>query len=170
MIALEGKKVAEPGALSREIAMMKPGSKVELRSSATATSARVDVRIGELDDNRSPLEREEELGSGRGAPGGGRGEVVGNLGLSLDNLTDAARRQLGYKRDVKGALITGVESGSPADDAGLRPGDIIMQVDRHDVDSGRAARRAIAAADPPVLLLVRRGDSTIFLTLSPPRG
>ncbi len=49
----------------------------------------------------------------------------------------------------------------------MRPGDVILQVDRRDVDSARAAAAALSKASPPVLLLVRRGDATVFLTLSP---
>jgi serine protease Do len=169
VIALNGKKVVEPGALSREIAMMKPGSKVGLTVIRDGKQRNVDVKIGELKDTKG-AQGGDEVGNAPGGPGGEHGEIVGNLGLALDTLNDAARRQLGYDKDVKGALITGVAEGSVAEEAGLHPGDVIIQVDRHDVDSGRAASRAIADADPPILLLVKRGESTIFLTLSPPRG
>ena len=169
VIALEGKKVVEPGALSREIAMMRPGSTVELRVVREGRERNLDIKIGEMPEGAAPG-NEDELGAAPRAPGRPQGEVVGDLGLALANLTDSARQQLGLTRDVKGALITGVASGSIAEEAGLRPGDVIMQVDRRDVDSGAAARKALTGADPPVLLLVKRGESTIFLTLSPPTG
>ena len=66
--------------------------------------------------------------------------------------------------------MTGVASGSPADDAGLRPGDVILQVDRHEVTTAQTAARAIQSAEPPILLLVKRGDSTVFVTLGSARG
>jgi serine protease Do len=168
VIGLEGKRITEPGTLSREIAMTRPGTKVQLRVLRDGHERTVDVRVGQLPEERGQ-EEPEELGEApsRGSRGG---ETIGNLGLALETLSDAARRQLGYARDLKGALVTGVASGSPADDAGLRPGDVILQVDRHEVDSAGAAARAIASAGPPILLLVKRGDSTVFLTLSPPRN
>ena len=167
VIGLEGKRITEPGTLSREIAMTRPGTKIQLRVLRDGHERNIDVGIVELPETLS----QEEPGDLGEAPdrGGSGGESVGNLGLALETLSDAARRQLGYGRDVKGALVTGVASGSPADDAGLRPGDVILQVDRHEVDSAGAAARAIASASPPTLFLVKRGDSTVFLTLSPPR-
>jgi len=173
VIALNGKAVVEPGALSREIAMMKPGTEVQLRINRDGKERDLSVRIGQLPEDRATAgeeESDEELG---GEPGGerqGRGQTVNDLGLALDNLTDAARRQLGYGREITGALVTGVASGSPADDAGLRPGDVIVQVDRKDVANASAAVRALSAAQPPILLLVRRGSSTVFVTISPARG
>ena len=173
VIALNGKAVVEPGALSREIAMMKPGTEVQLRINRDAKERDLSVRIGQLPEDRATAgeeESDEELG---GEPGGerhGHGQTVNDLGLALDNLTDTARRQLGYGREITGALVTGVASGSPADDAGLRPGDVIVQVDRKDVANASAAVRALSAAQPPVLLLVRRGSSTVFVTISPARG
>jgi len=172
VIALNGKAVVEPGALSREIAMMKPGTEVQLRINRDGKERDLSVHIGQLPEDRATAgeeESDEELG---GEPGGehGHGQTVNDLGLALDNLTDAARRQLGYGREITGALVTGVASGSPADDAGLRPGDVIVQVDRKDVASASAAVRALSAAQPPILLLVRRGTSTVFVTISPARG
>ncbi len=170
VIALNGKPVVEPGALSREIAMMKPGTDVQLRVNRDGKERDLSAQIGQLPEDRGASEDTEELG---GEPGGerrGSGQTVGDLGLALDNLTDAARRQLGYGREIAGALITGIASGSPADDAGLRPGDVIVQIDRKDVASASAAVRALSAAEPPILLLVRRGSSTVFVTISPARG
>jgi serine protease Do len=170
VIALNGKAVVEPGALSREIAMMKPGSEVQLRVIRDGHERELTVHIGQLPEDRVPEEESEDLG---GQPGGqrhGGGETVGDLGLALDTLNDAMRRQLGYGREVTGAVVTGVASGSPADDAGLRPGDVILQVDRKEVGNAAAAAHALSGAEPPILLLVRRGDSTVFVTLSPARG
>ncbi len=179
VVGLNGKEVAEPGALSREIAMMKPGSDVELRIIRDGKERTINVRIGELPEGQKQQQggdedEEDQLGGGsQGGRGRGRapqGQTVGDYGLAVETLNEAGRRQLGLSRDVVGAVVTGVASGSPADDAGLRPGDVILQVDRHEVTTGQAASRAILAADPPILLLVKRGQSTVFVTLGSARG
>jgi len=172
VVGLNGKPVTEPGALSREIAMMHPGTSVELHILRDGHERTIAVKIGEFPAERPAEEQEpEDFGA---APEGGGGTAgrrsLASLGLTLETLTESVRRQLGYGRDVSGAVVSGVAEGSPADDAGLHPGDVIMQVDRHNVDSPSAASKAIAAAEPPILLLVKRGDSTVFLTVSPPRG
>jgi serine protease Do len=164
VIGMDGKPVTEPGQLSRTIATMPPGTTTKLRILRDGKERTLDVKVGKQPDDRV----------GAAEPGGNEDEEQGNvsaggLGLQLDTLTDAARRQLGYGRDVVGALVTGVADGSPAEEAGMRPGDVILQIDRHDVDSARAAAAALAKASPPILLLVKRGESTVFLTLTPPR-
>lgn len=167
VIGMDGKPVTEPGQLSRTIATMAPGSTTRLRIIRNGEERTLEVKVGKQPDDRvgrGPGGAAEEDGNG----GGGEGSAA-SLGLQLDTLTDAVRRQLGYDRSITGALVTAVADGSPAEEAGMRPGDVILQVDRRDVDSPRSAAEALAGASPPILLLVRRGESTVFLTLTPPR-
>ena len=178
VVALNGKAVAEPGALSREIAMMKPDSEAELRIIRDGHERTLTVHIGRLPEERQPRDDEDEgddAGTGaapapRGREQAGNSEQLRDLGLALETLNDAGRHQLGLARDVVGAVVTAVAAGGPADDAGIRPGDVILQVDRHEVTTGAAAAKAILAAEPPILLLVKRGESTVFITLNPAHG
>jgi len=172
IVAMSGKAVVEPGALSREIAMMRPGSEADLRVLRDGKERTITVKIGELPEGQQQQhdEEDDELGAAPHGSGRAGGRTLDNLGLALENLTDNIRRQLGVARDVTGAVVAGVAQGSPAEEAGLRPGDVILQVDRHNVDSANAAAKAIGAADPPILLLVRRGENTVFLTVNPARG
>ncbi len=78
-------------------------------------------------------------------------------GLTLTDLTAALMRQFSVPSGVHGAMIREVEDGSPADEAGLQPGDIIRQVDRQAVTSARAGEQALAKAGDRVLLLIQRG-------------
>jgi serine protease Do len=167
VIALDGKPITEPGQLSRTIATMPPGTTARLRVIREGNERTVDVKVGQQPEGERGA-GPDELGSVPGERGGNASAA--SLGLQLETLADPARRQLGYGREVVGALVTAVAEGSPADEAGMRPGDVILQVDRREVDSARAAAAALAKASPPILLLVRRGESTVFLTLSPPRG
>ena len=66
--------------------------------------------------------------------------------------------------------MTAVEQGSPAEDAGLRRGDIILEVNRQAVEDADDYRKALRESEKGknVLFLVRRGDNTIFLALKPP--
>ena len=51
----------------------------------------------------------------------------------MDDLTPDVRQQMNIPEQVKGAAIEKVRPGSPADDAGLTPGDVILEVNRHPV-------------------------------------
>ena len=72
-----------------------------------------------------------------------------------------------------GVLVTSVVPGSPAAEAGVQPGDVILQVNQSSVSSveGVKAEVSKAKADKPLLLLLRRADgSTSFAALSPNIG
>ena len=87
----------------------------------------------------------------------------------MQNLTPDIAESLGISSDVKGIVVAGVEPGSSADDAGLRRGDVILEVNREAVKDVNAYRKALKAAGKGknVLFLVRRGDNSIFLALKP---
>jgi serine protease Do len=90
------------------------------------------------------------------------------LGLTLDNLDDARRAELGLAPDAQGALVVGVEPESEAARQGIRPGDLIVSVDRKRTESAGAAQGALAesaARDGKALVLVRRGESQRFVAL-----
>ncbi len=91
------------------------------------------------------------------------------LGLSVQTLTPEIAENLGVS-DTKGVVVSSVESGSAADDAGIRRGDVILEVNRQaveDLDEYKAALKKVEKGKN-LLLLVRRGDNTIFLALKPP--
>ncbi len=86
------------------------------------------------------------------------------FGISVQDLTPEIAQQLGVEGD-RGVVVTGVEPGSPAAEAGLRSGDVILEVDRGAVDDVAGMRKKLANADKSVLLLIRRGDATIFVPM-----
>ena len=87
------------------------------------------------------------------APGQGN---TGKLGLAVDDLNPDARQQLNVPADVHGAAIANVRPGSPADDAGLQPGDVVVEVNRKPVASAEQFANAVHAtpAGKDILLLV----------------
>jgi serine protease Do len=72
---------------------------------------------------------------------------------------------------AEGVVVTAVEPASAGDEAGIRRGDIIVEVDRKAVRSIDDYKKAVAGVRKGrgVLFLVRRGDSTLFLALKPQR-
>lgn len=91
------------------------------------------------------------------------------LGLSIQDITPEIANDLGLQRDSKGVVVSGVRRGSPADEAGMRAGDVIESVGNQPVDDVKAFRKLLAARDPAdsVLVLVRRGDQTLFRVIKP---
>jgi serine protease Do len=98
---------------------------------------------------------------------GGSGRE-GKLGLALQTLTPELAERLDLDRSLKGALITAVQPQSPAARAGLRNGDLIVEIDHGAVVSADdAASRLATDRDGGHLVRVQRGDTSIFVVLSP---
>ncbi|MGH7930754.1 MAG: PDZ domain-containing protein, partial [Candidatus Binatia bacterium] len=72
---------------------------------------------------------------------------------------------------AEGVVVTAIDPGSAADEAGIRRGDVIVEVDRKPVRGVEDYRKAIGGSRKGrgLLFLVRRGESTLFLALKPQR-
>lgn len=96
----------------------------------------------------------------------------GRWGLSLGDLSPDARDQMQIPSTVRGAVVQDVQPGSPADNAGLQRGDVIIEVDRHSEQS--AADVAKALADVPkgqdALVLVWSSGGNTFRVLHATQG
>lgn len=107
----------------------------------------------------------------RDAPSAPR-EAASNssLGITVQDLPAAERQRLGL-RAGEGVRISRV-AGTPARDAGLQPGDVILQVGRTPVGSAADLARAVTAAPrgQAITLLLRRGDATQFVAVDPAGG
>ena len=100
------------------------------------------------------------------APGKKGGDLSKGLGLTVQTITPEVARHMGIE-SREGVLVTSVESGSPADDAGFREGDVIRQINREPVkDTGEFQRLMKKVKDDKtVLFLVERGEGRIFLAV-----
>ena len=97
-------------------------------------------------------------------------DLAEDFGMSAQNLTPEIAESLGLDPETKGVIVSGVEPGTSAGDAGLRRGDVILEVNRQPVENLEAfyAKMADRKKGKSLLLLVRRGESTVFLALKPP--
>ncbi len=84
----------------------------------------------------------------------------------MQTLTPEVAEGLGIKR-TQGVVITSVEPGSVADDAGLKEGDITVEVNHKPVRDLSDYKKTIAEDEKGkrILFLVRRGENTMFVTL-----
>lgn len=153
--AINGHTVADSNALRNRVAGLKPGTKATL---TIVRSGREQTLTATLDELPSRAEAAIPTGDSR---------ADGGAGLSVEPLTPATARRFGIEA-TEGLLVTGVDPSGPAADAGFRRGDVIQEVGGNKVESAADLRRELAqSGDRPALVLVRRGDSNLFLTLSP---
>jgi serine protease Do len=93
-------------------------------------------------------------------------------GLGLGNLTPEVRDQLQAPREINGAVIERVQPGSPADNAGLQQGDIILEVNRHKVQSVSDVQQALSnvGKGQDALVLVWSNGGNTFRVLHSGEG
>jgi len=85
-------------------------------------------------------------------------ETREDLGMQLSEVTPDIARRLGYSENEKGALVVAVEPGSKAEEAGIRAGDLVKEVNRKPVDSASDLRSDIDKSEKgkSIQLLVKR--------------
>ncbi|MGO2958151.1 MAG: trypsin-like peptidase domain-containing protein [Acetobacter sp.] len=159
--AFNGQKVASPHDLAVRVASIAPGTEVKLDYIRGGKAQNLTLKIGNL---------------GKASDDGGVGGAAASgqhLGVSLAPLSSDLRHQLGLSNAVKGVVVNDIQPGSPADQAGIRPGDVIQAVGGQTVEVPAAAVSAVRsalAAKKPVLLRILRDGQSLFIAISPDGG
>jgi len=101
----------------------------------------------------------EQLGGPRNEEAEPSEGTQAKFGLTIQNLNDALRQNLGYKGSA-GVLITQVEPGTLADDMLLQPNDIVNEVNRHPITSADELKRILNTLKPgeAVVFKIMRAD------------
>jgi len=153
VIEVDGVKITNSQDVVREVLKKKVGQKVNFvvlregkRTPISVTTAQMPEKIGE----RGPAKPAREW-----------------FGLRVSEVTPDIAKQLGLKK-TEGVVITGVESNSVAQGAGLKTGDIILEVNRQKILNENDYRNVMEKAKPDqgVLFLIDREGSTFFVTLT----
>jgi serine protease Do len=156
IVKVEGQPVASSGEFRNAIASAGANRNVSLELYRDSKPMTLSAALGESPSDVAPAR--PQPGEKTRAP-----EVDG---LTLSDLGPETRRAFGIADSVdKGAVITNVTPGGPAARAGLRPGDVLLEVNRKPVASAREFGDAYVKAKGNVLLLVHRRGATVFLVL-----
>jgi serine protease Do len=158
---LNGQKVINGGALQVAVSEDTPGTTIALGIIRNGSSQTVNVKVGEF-------HKDAEVASN----GEAGGPQKGKLGLAVAELTPDVRQQLHIPSQVQGVAIQSVRPGSPADDASLAPGDVILEVDRHPVTSAEQFVNAAHAnaTGKDLLLLVWSQGGASYRVVHPDAG
>src|SRR5947208_2030171 len=154
---VDGRRVETPAALSRGVAGLAPGTKVELEIIRNGERRALTVDLGER--------KEETIVASIPSPPP-QPEV--KLGLNVQDLTPDLADKFKIK-DQKGVLVSKVDPGSVAQEQGLREGDLIKEVNRQLVTSAEEFKTALAQTKTgdSVLLRVVRENRAFYSVLSP---
>jgi serine protease Do len=151
ILQVDGDKVDKVANFRNRIALTAPGTRVRLLIQRNGDRKEVAVTIGAQDAKES-------------ARTDGSSELS-ELGLSLQELTPELAARLGYEEET-GVLVSAVESGSPAERAGIQRGGLILEIDRQPVTDVARARKLLKGKKGEMrLLLIKQGEGTRYLAL-----
>jgi serine protease Do len=157
IVGFDGERVEDIADLQRMVVETRPGTQIELSVYRAREPTTVVVTIGELDleneGRRAAVEVED---------------LTTSFGMNLQDLTAETARQLDLPRDTRGAVVTGVDPGGPAQAGGVRPRDVITSVNRVPVETAADAIRELNRIEDggTAFLLINRGDSQVFVRIS----
>ncbi len=156
IVKFDGKDVKELRDLPRLVASMPVGQTVEVVVLRDGKEVTKSVTLGRLPDDGTKvaaLDKDKDQGVDRDAL------TAKTMGMQLSALDDDARKMFNIKEGTKGVVVSAVDPGSAAAERGLRPGDIIQEVNHQAVEKPGQVAKAIddakkEGAKKPALFLV----------------
>jgi len=152
IVEFNGKKVAKATELPSLVADLTVGRDVPMVVVRDGSEMRLNARIARLEDE-TPAKVADA-------------QEKGQLGLSVQPITPPVARELGLK--VKeGVLVRDVVEGGRAAEAGIRPGDVIVEINRQPVRTVEDLKVRVdnQAKNEPIVLLVNRDGQALYLAV-----
>jgi serine protease Do len=158
ILEFNGKEVKSVGSLRNMVSQSKVGSQVKLKILRGGKEYQMTVTIAELPKEvaGSPTEPSPE-------------NIQKNAfsGITVMDLTKEIARQLGLGANEKGVVVVKIEQGSSADEAGLKKGDVIQEIDKRKVAGLGDFNKITSSIEPgdTTLLFINRGGRRFYITI-----
>jgi len=156
---INGKQVTDSGQLQMLVLQNAPGTTIHLEVARDGKTMTVPVTLGSMNESGNEVLAANHSGKGR-------------WGLGLADLTPDVRNQIQASRNLEGAVVESVRPGSPADEAGLQQGDVIVSVNRKPTHNAQEVAQALSSVPEgqDALVLVWSNGGNTFRVLHPSQG
>ena len=161
--SVDSKSIDSIRDLTRTISGIKPGTSVKLGVWRDGKDMTLTAKVGDQKEEGAVVKAKADQ------PDAKKAEPM-SYGVSLAPISPEARQELKLDDSIKGVVVAAVEPGSPADDQGLKAGDVLQQVGKDMVDSPKMAAEKLKEAKKtgkPVLMKIYREGMTRFVAISP---
>ena len=161
ILEYDGKKVQDVGTLRNAVAQSGIGARVPVKIIRRDKEMTLTATVVELPADGA------EMRAGAAQKQDSPENVL--AGMRVIDLNAAIAKQLGIEQDEKGVVIVNIEPGAAADDAGLRRGDVITEINRQRISNLNDFNRIIARIQPGdnVLLFIDRTGKKFYTTIEP---
>ena len=162
--SINGEKIEDSNVLRNKIAGTLPGTEIKVTVLREGSPVELTATLDEFEQPGAKSNDESDNSDRNSDDQSG----TGKLGLTLQPLTPQIARQFGIEEGTEGMLVTGVDPGGAAAEAGINRGDVLLEINRRGVSTMGDVQSALeSAAGKPVLLLIARRGQTIYLTVRP---
>jgi serine protease Do len=165
--SVNGKEIDSSGALTRNVALVQPGQNVNVTVLRKGEKKQFSFKVAQRPDDEARVARGEfDEDGGSDQAQADKGDKSPKLGLNLGAIGPQEARELEVEPG-SGALVRDVVQGGPADRAGIRAGDIIVEVNRQAVKAPAdvASRIGKMKDGEMALLRVRRGGTAVYIAV-----
>jgi len=162
IIEMDGKKIVEARQLRLLIAQSPPSRQVKFKLLRDGRERTVTATLGELKSDQLAQNEERPRQESR--------KPQSALGIQVEDLNSRARRQLELGPEIRGAVVASIDPDSPAANAELRPGDVILEVNRQKIRNAQDFVEQTRNAQDRVLLRVWSGGGSRYVVVEPARG
>ncbi|MDO5103872.1 MAG: DegQ family serine endoprotease [Lautropia sp.] len=160
ILKFDGKPVERSSDLPRLVGNTQPGTKVDIEVWRQGQPQRLSVVVGEIPSEQARHDQGKQQEKGATSP-------ANWLGIVAADLTAAQRKEQGVQKG--GVLITALEPGGIAAQAGLREGDVLLQLNSRHITSASQFEALVAKLDRKrtMVLLVKRGADASYVPIRP---
>jgi serine protease Do len=153
IMELNGKKIDDPASFRRTISTIAPAQKAKLLIFRDGKTKNITVTVELLPEE-----------GGKETPAEAQESSLEKYGLQIQNLTPDLAKRFQLEAE-EGIIVSEVEQGSPAAEAGLQPGMLVVEVNRKKISNTRQFLAELKKADKRLLLRVKSERGTFFITL-----
>lgn len=156
IVEYQGEKVDDPAMLQRLVTRTPVGTKATIKVIRDGREKELTVKVSEAPETIKTAKADQA------------GEAEHALtGIEVQTLDRRMAQELGLNEKTRGVVVTKVERDSPADEAGVREGDVILEINRHEVRSVRDFEKVTAGLkkDQNVLLRINRRGAALYVSV-----
>jgi serine protease Do len=156
IVEFDGQPIDNFEDLPRRVAAATPGKDVEIVVLRDGKRKKLEVTLAKMD--------QEEVKPAAEKPSSASEE----WGFQAETLSEALIERFDLDADARGVVVIDVDPDSPAGEAGLQPRDVIVEAGKQAIENVEELEEALEAAGKSALLLVQRGEGTLFLAIKKP--